>query len=153
MLAVAETTEKTPSLSIRRFQIPDLNTHGAWLVPRLEQAFGLNERQSASWLRTLIYSNDSLFLFHPDAVALAQTDTTNTLQPKPVVRERFVWCRDREDKEQQKEAARFYAMFVDWAKHQGAEIMLVGEMTDVPNESMKVHTGRIFMRQQQFVRI
>lgn len=153
MLAAVETTEKLQTADIRRFQIPDLNTHGAWLLPRLEQSFGLNERQAATWLRALIYSNDSLFLFHPDAVALAQAETSNTLQPKPVVRERFVWCRDREDKEQQKQAARFYELFVDWAKHQGAEIMLVGEMTDVPGEIMKPHTGRVFLRQQQFVRI
>lgn len=153
MLVAAETTEKFQLTDIRRFQIPDLNTHGAWLLLRLEQSFGLSERQSATWLRSLIYSNDSLFLFQPDAVALAQAETINTLQPKPVVRERFVWCRDREDKEQQKQAARFYELFVDWAKHQGADIMLVGEMTDVPNELIKAHAGRVFLRQQQFVRI
>lgn len=137
----------------RRFQLPDLTTHGAWVLPRLEQAFTMNERMAATWLRSLIYSNEALFLFNLDCVALAQVETVNTLQPKPVVRERFVWCRDQADKEQQKQAAQFYDLFRDWAKHQGAEIMIVEELTDVPHELIRARLGRVFTREQKFARI
>lgn len=145
--------EKIDIFQPRRFQVPDLNTHGAWLLPRLEQSFGFTERVSATWLRSLIYSNESLFLYHPDAVGLAQVETVNTLAPKPMLRERFVWCRDRADKEQHKQAVQFYEMFAEWGKNLGAEIMLVEEMTDVPHELIKARLGRVFTREQKFARL
>ncbi len=145
--------EKIDVFAPRRFQIPDLNTHGGWMLPRLEASFNMNERLAASWLRSLIYSNEALFLFHDCGVALAQVETINTLQPKPVVRERFVWLREPEDKEAQKTGARFYDEFATWAKHQSAEIMIVQEMTDIPPELVKARLGRIFVREQKFTRL
>lgn len=137
----------------RRFQIPDLNTHGAWVLPRLEQTYNLQERVALSWLRALINDNTSLFLFQDTAVALAQIESVNTLQGTPLVRERFVWCRDKEDKDQVALAAHFYDAIAHWGKSQGAEIMVVEESSDVPHDMIKQHIGRIFTRQQQFVRL
>lgn len=137
----------------RRFQIPDLNTHGAWVLPRLQQTYGLDERTALSWLRALVYDNTSLFLFQDTAVALAQIESANTLEAKPVVRERFVWVRDKQDKDQVTLASFFYPEIALWGRRQGAEIMLVEESSDVPHDMIKQHVGRIFTRQQQFARL
>jgi hypothetical protein len=145
--------EKIDIFIPRRFQMPDLNTHGGWMLPRLETAFNMNERMAASWLRSLIYSNESLFLFHGVGVALAQVETINTLQPRPVVRERFVWLREPEDKEAQKQGAQFYDLFSAWAKNQNADIMIVQELTDIPPDLVKAKLGRIFIREQKFTRL
>lgn len=151
MTAVAEKVD--PLFLPRRFQMPDLNTHGAWLMPRLQAAFGFNERMAATWLRSLVYSNDSMFLFHEIGVALAQVEMINTLQPRPVVRERFVWLKDPADKDAQKQGAWFYPRFAEWAVQQNADIMIVQELTDIPPDLVKARLPRIFVREQKFVRL
>lgn len=140
---------------VRRFEIPDLSRHGKWIVPRLLQSFPhlSNERGVAAFLNGLIYSNEHLFLYQPHGVALAQVSTSEMLTAKPVIIERFVWAEDPKDKEHQTACALFYEHFAKWGKHMGAEVMLVEELTDVPHDLIKQSIGRIFNRQQQFVRL
>lgn len=151
-LAVPDTVS-LPTMT-RRFDIPDLDRHKMWLLPRLYKAYPhLNERSLIGWLRSVIYSNEYLFLFQDDAVALAQCMSAHTMQPKPVVEERFVFVRDIESKEQAEAASEFYTQFAVWAKHHGAEVVIVEEMSDVPHEQIGKKLGRIFTRQQLFGRV
>lgn len=139
---------------IRRFEIPDLDRHGKWILPRLLAAFPhLTERTAAGFLSSLVYSNEHLFLYQPHAVGLAQVVSSHTLSPKPVIWERFVWVEDQQDKQQVADAATFYERFVAWGKAMSVEVMIVEEMTDVPHEQIKAKAGRVFSRQQQFVRL
>lgn len=139
---------------VRRFEIPDLDRHAKWIMPRLMAAFPhLNERAVAGFLSSIIYQNDYLFLYQPHGVALALVLSSNTLNPKPVIWEQFVWVEDPNDKEQVAQAAVFYDHFAKWGKSMGVEVMIVEEMTDVPHDAIKNAIGRIFNRQQQFVRL
>lgn len=139
---------------LRRFDTADLSLHGKWVLPRMMTAFPhLNERSVASFLQTVNSNNEYLFLFQDDSVALAQVLSAQTLDASRVVIERFVWAKDRDDKEQVKAAAEFYVEFRRWAKGLNSEIVIVGENTDVPNDLIKEKLGRIYTRQQSFARI
>lgn len=139
---------------VRRFEVADLSRHGKWIMPRLLAAFpNLNERSAASWLQTIIYQNEYLFLYHDHGVALAQVISINALSAKPIVQEIVVWVEDRSNNDQVVSAADFYVEFARWAKHQGAETIIVEEMSDVPHDLIKDKLGRIFTRQQQFARV
>lgn len=146
--------EKPPAVAITKFALPDLDRHAAWLLPRLRQAWPhLNERALIGWLRGLIYSNEFLFVTQPHAVALAQMIGSHTLSPKPIVQERFVWVEDRENKAWVNDAAAFYPRIKEWAKALGAEQVIVEEMSDVPHDLIAKAAGRVFKREQQFVRV
>ncbi len=139
---------------IRRFAIPDLDRHGKWILPRLLQVYAhLNERAAAGFLQGLVYSNEFLFLYQPQGVALAQAMSAHTLEPKPLVMERFVWVEDPKDPVQVERASHFYTEIYRWAKAQNCATIVVEEMTDVPHDLIKARIGRIFNRQQQFVRV
>ena len=139
---------------IRKFDTADLTQHGAWIVPRMMKAYPhLNERAVATFLQNIIYNNEYLILFRDDSVALAQVLMAHALTGPPIVYERFVWCKDPNDKEQQKNAAEFYAHIRRWAKQMNVEVVIVEENSDVPHDMIKEKIGRIFSRQQQFARV
>lgn len=136
--------------TLRRFALPDLDTHGLWLLPRLEAAFPhLNQRFLLGWIRNLLYDNANLFLFQDHSVALFQLTNIYSLAPKPEIIERFVFCQEGFAKE----ASNFYEEVARWAKPQGIEKIWVEEMSDVPHELIKEKIGRILSRQQQFARV
>lgn len=146
--------EKPRVVEIRKFQLPDLDRHGRWILPRMASAWPhLNERALVGFLRGILASNEFLFLYQPHGVALAQMIGTHTLSPKPIVQERFVWVEDRDDKEQIANAALFYDRIRDWAKSARVETVIVAELSDVPIDLIKERLGRIFNRQQQFARV
>ena len=140
--------------AIRRFNSADLSTHGKWILPRMLQAFKhMNERGAASFLQNIDYNNQYLMLYHEHGVALAQVMTAHSLDAKPVIYERFVWVENKDDKDQLKHAANFYTEFLRWAKAQSVEVIIVEENSDVPHDMIKEKLGRIFARNQQFVRV
>jgi hypothetical protein len=136
----------------RRFSLADLSQHGKWILPRLLQALPHlgHERNAAGWLTSKVSSNEFLFLYQPNAVALAQVTYDETLDAKPLVRERFVWAQSPEHVEA---AANFYDDIAQWAKSLGASVIIVEESSDVPHEVVREKLGRIFTRQQQFARV
>ena len=138
----------------RRFSVPDLSEHGAWVMARfLENYPHLVERNIAGFLRGLVFNNECMFLYQPNAVGLAQVDRGQTLSPVPVVRERFVFARDTQYVE---EASFMYLEFDRWARQLGADTLLVCEgMTDVPPEIIAKRLGgrRIFTREQRFLKV
>ncbi len=144
-----QTTAK-PLAEIRRFQIPDLDRHGKWILERLLVAYPhLDQRTAIGWLRGLIYDNDCLFLYQEHSVALAQVERIHTLSPRPRIRERFVLCQPGfED-----EAAEFYTRIAQWAKHQSCSIIIVLELSDVPEPKVRAKLGRIFEKPQKFAKV
>lgn len=140
---------------IRRFETPDIDRHGLWLIPRLKLKYAhLNDRGILSWLRSgLMVSNEFMFLYHEFAVGLVQIESSHTLAPKPIAREHFVWAKDKTVPEHVIAATALYNRFAIWAKGKGCEVMVVEEDTDVPHEALKENLGRLFARQQQFARL
>jgi len=139
--------------AIRRFDLADLSTYGPWLLPRLVAALELPEQRVGGWLRSMIDSQEFLFLCQPHSVALAELQRANGLADKPIVRERFVMAENPDDLTHVKEAAGFYDEFRRWAKNVGAEILIVEEFSNVPHDLIKEKLGRIFTREQQFARV
>ena len=153
-MAQAALAEKTEDLikpsTLRRFALPDLDTHGAFLLERLKTAYThLNDRFILGWIRTLLYDNANLFLYQDHSVALFQVTNIYSLAPKPEIIERFVFCQEGF----QKEGANFYEEVARWAKPQGIEKIWVEEMSDVPHEMVKEKIGRVFSREQRFARV
>jgi hypothetical protein len=140
--------------SLRRFQVPDLDRHQGWLLPRFKAAYPqVTDRERAGWLRGIIYQNEYLFLFQDSCVALFQVMRGHTLAPQAVIMEHFVWCEDKDNAEHQAQAANFYSEVQTWAKHQGAGTIIVEINSDVPHDMIKERLGRLFTRQEIFARL
>ena len=152
-MAAAAVAEKLPPQAapdIRRFQLPDLFTHGPWIVKRLLQAYPhKTQSQLEGWLRGIIQHNEFLFLYSDHGVALGTFVREDPLAAAPHFQEIFVFASEGH----KEEAAAFYDEFVRWSKSLGIEVMIVEVMSDVPHEAIKARTGRIFTRQIQFARL
>lgn len=143
-----------PHTAIRRFQRPDLDTHGPWLLPRFIAAYPqMDERRAASFLTSILTSNEHLFLCSEHGAALAQLFNGHSLVAKPVVYERFVWAKDPQNKVALAAIVQFYAHVQRWAKALSCETLVVEEMTDVPSDTIRAQLGRIFTREQRFVKL
>jgi hypothetical protein len=152
MMASVAVAEKPQAINtVRRFELPDLDRHGLWMIKRLLVAYPhLNERQLIGWLRALIYNNEFLFLFQEHSVALAQSMRPDSLAPRVIVYEKFVWAQSAE---YEAEAALFYERFAVWAKQQDAEQIIVEEQTDVSHELIRAQLGRLLERKQVYCRL
>src|SRR5215475_13435710 len=77
-------------VGIRRFQLADFERH-RWLQQRfMTQYTHLNPNVAIGFLRSVLYQNQSYFLFGEHACALFQLDSGGTLSPIPMVMERWV---------------------------------------------------------------
>ena len=145
MAEAALKTEIHELAPVRRFEIADLSTHGPWLLKRFALAFpDMTEKAIAGYLNGLVFNNEHLFLYQDNAVALAQLVHSPGIRTLKVLQERFVWVKDREDKQQLLDAADFYEHFKTWAKRQDIERIIVCENTDVPKSMIENHLGRLF---------
>lgn len=145
-----------PDIQTRRFEVPDIDRHGAWLTVRILRAFKhLDQRSIRGFLQGMVYNNECCFLYQDNAVGLAQADRAWSLNPKTIVRERFVFCRDPDNQQHILEAAALYKDFSRWAIHIGADTMVVGERSDVPDSLMReaLKGARFAMRNETFVRL
>lgn len=158
-VAVVETLAPKPALvvlgsDVRRFDLPDLDRHAAWFMPRfLDQFKHLSERQAIGFLRSIIYSNEYLFLFQEKGVALAQVVGSHALDADPVIWERFVWAADPENAQQTEAASFFYDKFAEWAKRKSIQTLVIEQATDVPHDFIKARLGRVFSREEKFVKV
>lgn len=153
MAAAAEKIEMSQDIP-RRFEMPDLARDAGWVLARLLKVYKhLNEQQMAGWLRGIVYHNEFLFLWLPNAVALAQVERGHTLSPRPVVREHFVWAHDPQNPRHLAQAAQMYDRIREWAKQQDAGVIIVGEQTDVPAAQLEQIFTRVLERKQKFVRV
>ena len=154
MPATAEKLEELPSVdtsSLRRFEIPDLDRHREWFLPRIRAAYKhLNDRQLVGWLRGICHSNEFQFLYQDTCVGMFQIMSAHTLMPQPTIYERFVFCADKDNVEHQKQAAQFYAEAAKWGRFQAAGAIIVEQMSDVPHEMIRAVTGRLMTRQEVY---
>lgn len=140
--------------TLRRFEVPDLDRHRGWMIARLKATYPhLNDANLVGWIRNVIYSAEYLFLYQDNSVALFQVMSSHTLQPDPLVQERFVFCEDKENPAHVAQAAEFYVETAKWAKHQRASTVIVEEMSDVPHDMIKERIGRLLTRQQVFHKV
>lgn len=139
---------------VRRFELPDLSEHGAWMMPRLLQAYPhVPERTMAGFISGQLYSSEMSFLYSKNAVAMAQIMRSTTLQIKPIAWERFVFCRDPKNEEHIMEALAFYDHWRTWVKHQGGDTIIVMQMSDVPPETLAKSSGRLMKTEQLFIKV
>ena len=152
-VAPARPLEAVFFVEVRRFELPDLDHHGKWFLPRFLREFPhLNERTAIGFLRGIIYSNEFLFLFQEKGVALAQAMGSGGLEAEPIIWERFVWVEDPTNVEQQKAAAFFYNRIEKWAQTMGTKIVHVEMKSDVPHEMIKAQVGRVYETAQKYLR-
>lgn len=145
MSDTAEKIETYERAIVRRFSTADLSEHGGWILKRLLPLYpDCNERFIAGWLSGLVSSNEHSFLYQPNAVGLAQIVSTPGLRPGKMVQERFVWVKDKADKDQLEHAADFYLSFAEWGRAQGAVRIIALEDTDVPKGLIEARLGRLF---------
>lgn len=138
----------------RRFELPDIDRHGSWFLPRFLKEFPhLNERAAIGFVKSILYSNEFLFLFQEKAVGLFQAVGSGGLEPQEILWERFVWLQNPTDVEQQKAAATFYVRALKWAATKGCDVVHVECSSDVPRETIKNAAGRVFETQQFFLRV
>jgi len=149
-----EVVEEKEVPFVRRFERPDIDKHCEWFIPRLLKTYPhLTERSVFTWLLNILTSNEFMFLYQDDAVALAQT-VRYGLKSEAVVEEQFVWCREPRNADQQKAAAYFYDHFYEWAKRQALSTVVIEESTDVPHELIKEQLGkRLFERKMIYARV
>lgn len=154
VLAPAAPVKSPTSSEVRRFDLPDLDRHAKWFMPRFLKSYPhLSERQAIGFLRSVLYDNEFLFLFQENGVALAQAMTAHALDASAVVWERFVWVQDPQDPEQCEAAAVFYKNIAAWAGRKSIKIMNVEENTDVPHELIVKQLGRVFSAEQKFAKV
>jgi len=139
--AVIEVRE--PAFS-RRFELADLSEHGPWIMARFKAKFPeYNDREIAGYLSRLVYDNEHMFLYQPNAVALAQIVHAPHIRMTKLVQERFVWVKDRANKNHLEAAADIYLKFHSWAKGQEAKRLIVCEDSDVPKTLIEARLGRL----------
>jgi hypothetical protein len=132
------------SSSVQRFGPADLTTHARWMMPRLMELYPhRNEFAIATFLKSLCDRNDCLFWRQPHSVCLAEVIQVFTLDPKPILMERFVWCEDRQNYHHVEEAAWFYDHMRSWAASADIEKMYIERSSDVPHEKITERVGRL----------
>lgn len=139
----------------RRFERPDIERHGVWLLPRFNTAFPhLNNQQAMSFMVNVLYSNEFMFLYQDHGVALAQVMNEHTLQPEPMIWERFVFLENAENPRHVEEGATFYDEFVLWAKRKQIVTLVIDQCTDVPREVIKQRMpGRVLSQEHWIVKV
>ena len=138
----------------RRFDLPDLDRHAAWFMPRFLKNYPhLNERAAIGFLRGVIYHNEFKFMFQEKGAALFQMMGAHSLDATQVVWERFVWVADPENKAYTDAAAFFYKDALQWCKFKSVDIMMVEQNTDVPHEMIRQQIGRLYATEQKFARV
>lgn len=146
--------EKFPLIEPRRFDLPDINRHGPWLIPRFEREFPhFNHIQVLSFLRSVLYSNEFMFLFQPHGAALAQVMNEQTLQPEPVVWERFVFLEDAKDPYHIAEGVEFYKEFARWTRQKQSASLVVDQHSDVPRDEIRKKLGRLSVQELQVAKL
>lgn len=151
MMALAAEIIEQPAVD--RFDFADLARHGKWLIPRLVQALDLPEQRLGGWIRSLIDNREFLFLSQEHSCALAELQLVNGLADRPVVRGRFVLAENIDVPEYVQEAAAFYDKIHRWAKDVGADTVLLPDLNDVPEDTIRDKFGRVFRSEQRFVRV
>ena len=149
-----------PAPQARRFLVPDLSTHGSWLIPRMLKTYPeLTEHTAVGWLKQFMVNNEFFFVRTDHAAALVQIMPGYSLIPVKIVQERFVWCADPKNLEYVDEAASLYGDIYHWARRlNGIRDIIVDESSDAPRARIAQclvdeHKCRLLTREMSYVRI
>jgi len=138
---------------IRRFSDTDLNDTAGWIMLRLRGQYPLkSEGALANWLRAYALNNAGLFIRTDVAIALAEVVHVD-LMADPVVYERFVWCKDRQNINHIDSAVRLYEEMKRWTKSMGISKIIVNQSSDVPKERIKECFRRLFTEEMLYARV
>lgn len=138
----------------RRYDLPDIDLHAPWLFARLQKTFSwLPPNAIRGWLTQMVWSNDYKLLFLPDAIGCAQLQRAFSMEPVPVVLERFIFLRDPKSKELQRAALQFYDEFEFWCQLNQTETLILSEHTDIPPDMLKERFDRVFDRTLHYVKV
>lgn len=149
-MAQAAVKMAEPPAHIRRFEVPDLHRHGQWIAKKLLKAYpNRKEKDLLGWLQGLVYTNGFQFLYQDHAVSLAQVVWASPLAASPIVKEIFVFCEEGH----QRDAVLLYDEMIRWAKNQGIDTLIVGELSDVPQEVYKEKFGRLTSKTVVYARV
>ena len=132
MTVAAQAREETPApvappeevVTVRRFCLPDLQTHGLWLYEKLQPKFPhISQQYLTAWIRGAIETNQYYFVCTDKAAGIAQANH-RPLVPQPYVDVIFVHSID--DSDRGHEPAIYQAM-ERWGKGLGAFEMNYGD--------------------------
>lgn len=137
--------------TVTKFNVPDLNTHGAWLLERLRKRYPhVTDQRIAGWLRCMIGTHTALFIKATDTVGLAVIGDSSAFDVRPIVEEVFVYSAPDADRGR---GCLIYKRFLAWARSMNAAELRVEADTDVPRELVQQIVGRVRKRDQAYVEI
>lgn len=153
ILEKAPVVEREPPF-IRRFELPDIDKHAAWFIPRVMKTFpNFTDRSLRTWLLSMLTSTEHMMLYLDHGVALAQAMPYG-LPAEHIIIEQFVFIEDPADKTMQDDASHVYLHFHEWAKRKGLTVLIVEENSDVPHDMVRARLDkRLFERKQIFAKV
>lgn len=130
-VATAQKTELPAEMpqevvSVRRFGLPDLQTHGLWLYEKLQKRFPhVAQSHLTAWICGAIETNQFFFICTDKAVGMAQANH-RPLEPVPFVDVVFVESIDAADRSHE---PAIYRDMTRWGKSMNASELNYGELT------------------------
>lgn len=130
--AAAQKTEAPPEVqhdvvTVRRFGLADLQTHGLWLYEKLQARFPhVAQQHLTAWIRGAIETNQFFFVCTDKAVGMAQSNH-RPLEPTAFVDVVFVESLDDADRSHE---PAIYGEMTRWGKGMGASELNYGELTN-----------------------
>jgi hypothetical protein len=116
---------------VTRFQLADLPTWGAWLIPKLQEQWPEIAGQNfASMMRNWMGSNEHLFVRTENSCALS-ISVPHPLWGYAVVRGMFCWSRYPSEQGAELHLVQLHRFAVDWAKSRYARRFEVFEASDL----------------------
>ena len=138
--------QSSPS-GTERFFIADIDRVGTWLVKRIRERYAfMDERQILTWLRSVMSSNEWLFIKTQHAVGLANMQRM-PMRMVPFVQEVFVLIMDANEESQIEEGLNIYRHFRKWADSMSASELRVDIFSDVPLKYQKKEFGQLYLRE------
>lgn len=147
--AVKKSEVEVVSFPSRRFNLPDLNDMGTWLIERLRERYShLDDRGIFGWLRGLSASSQDLFLRTDHAVIMAQI-VHEGISPIPTVYERFALC----EPEHEQELLSLYDDLYRWAKNLGSKEIVVAEFSDLKKPQIMSRLGNAVVKERLIIKV
>jgi hypothetical protein len=116
---------------VTRFQLVDLPTWGAWLIPKLQEQWPEVAAQNfAGMMRNWMGSNEHLFVRTDNSCALS-VSVPHPLWGYTVVRGMFCWSRYPSEQGAELHLVQLHRFAVDWAKSRYASRFEVFEVSDL----------------------
>lgn len=139
-MSVAE--KFTPEVETHRFFLPDFSELGVWLIGRLKQKHPtMTDAGLMSWLRSLIQSQDYLFIRRGSAVLLAQ-QIREGVDAGIIVKVLFSFCQSGNEQD----GAYLFDDLHRWATGLGAREVMIGDNNDISQTLIEEVLGKIQKR-------